>query len=198
MSLSVSKNFTYGTDFSAAYAVNSKLGVLAKYSKYSQKDSDGNGEGSGNILELGFGYFKPISKFIVEGWITYGNGKFMNRFLPNQNVMNDDGLIDAKFRRICFQPALTYQSKFIAGSISLRSSYLNYYDIRGNLYGEPYSASDNLIDNNKQIIFEPAFTLRAGLKNIKFEQQIVWAKSLSNRNFEYSNIVLIWGLFVSI
>ena len=179
-------------NFNGAYAIKPNIAFKGQYGYYiPQEDSLGNG-GSGSLIEVGFGYFKPLSEKInFECFGLFGSGHMENHF-TGQN--DKTGNIDADIFRYGLQPAIGYSHENLEFAISSRLAAINYKRIRGDLTFKGDNQIDYLQDKPLQMILEPAFTVKFGLENIKFTSQLGFSLNLLERNFPQDKLYLGLGL----
>lgn len=194
-----------GIDLQAAYSITDKFGVMLNGMYYANNTSDDNYKtpGKGFGVELGGGYFKRYNNFILESYGLIGLVKFENgQGILNGQLFQPYGGLTTNLSRIAIQPSVTYSKKIFEVSLSSRLSYLNYF----NISKEPYIFNDvdlanNLIVKNNYLFFEPALTIRIGLKNAKLQFQTQKAFLLNRNNdsdYQYWNDSSFLGLFFQI
>ncbi len=186
-------------DIMAAYAISDNIGVLANASLFFPKDNeDGNG-GSGQIFEGGIGYFTPIgdNDFLFETYGILGMGKVENHYSTTSSG-ETGGKLEAGLFRAAIQPALSYKRKYFSASVSTRFSYLNYTSVKGDLLYQGANQIDYLNDVNSQVLFEPAFTLRAGIEQVKLQAQIGTSLNLSHNDFRQGKEYITLGILLNL
>lgn len=186
-------------DLQFAFSPLEHLGILAGYSSYSYKPenpySTYDVDLKAHLFELGGGYYHNIDKeglFVFDIYSGAGAG-----------ALNSD--VYMKAFRWFMQPGIGVRTSIVEFSFNWRLCNLRYYDLNDNFNGINYLQSQNLADasgqsiNNKSYLFsEPAFTLRIGYKGIKWENQLVFAKALSNVPWQYNDGLLRTGLSFTI
>lgn len=164
-------------NFQAAYAVSNHIGFTTEgmYHFRSQSyssDQDTKTEKL-NILGagLGIGYFEKFSEKQNKLIQIYTGAGFGNASSHIENSLNPDPEISSKIFNIYVQPGITFTGKNLDMAIDLRTKYVKLYDVNAYLYDEfewwntDYQyASDSTLSF---VLFEPAYTLTAGGKNLK-------------------------------
>jgi hypothetical protein len=152
--------------------------------------------GSGNIVELGVGYYKPLkNKLVFETYGLIGMGNVENH-LPSTKEFYPltNGDISAKILRYGIQPNFGYKTKHFSAALSSRFLVLNYNDIKGDLIFKGVDQIDYLNANKTNFIIEPAITLKGGLERLKFQVQYGLSLNLSNKNFQQREDYITFGL----
>lgn len=179
-----------------AYGVTNGLAVKANGGLFTPTDlSNGNG-GSGKFLELGAGYFTPVSgKWVFETYGIMGFGSFENHLPSTQNSYpQTKGDISANVLRIGIQPNFGYKSTYFSAAISSRFVNLSYDNIKGDLIFRDVDQLDYLKQNSSNFLIEPALTIKAGLEKVKFQIQYGQSLNLSNSDFRQKNSFMTIGL----
>jgi hypothetical protein len=129
---------------------------------------------SGQIHELGLGYIKSTEDkfFNYSFWGVIGSGK-MNTIIPRQNESLSTSLFIAGIT-----PTVSLVTGYYSLSFSMKSFYLRYSDIRGNLDYNGANEIDFLQKHDKAFIIEPTITERIGFKRFKFIQQVTFSRNL--------------------
>jgi hypothetical protein len=180
--------FTDGFELQGAYGLTDKwaLQLNADWIKSSETFS----EGSGNLLEIGGGYYKKISKsFVFEtyGFIGFGGLKYQDNSTDNLDVT-------AKLYRVGLQPSFSYSGKYFSSSLSSRLSSLHYTNVNGSLLYDV----DYLKSNDSHWLLEPALTLQGGFEDVKLQLQIQLCYNLTNPMFSQDYTLVSLGLKVNI
>lgn len=193
-SLTVAGNEDQG-EFQAAYGVGDRIGLMTDGAVYfPQNDENGNG-GSGNMVNLGVGYYKQFeNKILFDTYIIGGFGKMKNH-LPTtlDDHPNTTGKISANVYRFGLQPSLSYNSDYFSLSGSARFVNLVYDNISGDLIYKKRNQMDYLHQNRNSFLIEPAITLRAGLPNAKLQLQYLYSFNLSNSSFRQARSLISIG-----
>lgn len=165
-------NQSDGFEIQTAYAISPKIAIMCNslfLKTYDPNRVDEDGfplrNGKINMGEFGVGYFKPLKNdkwvFEVYGGLGFGN-------LESRDSLF--GLSTANFLRVFAQPSIGSKGKHVEFAFSSRVGILNY----SNSQHESTGATTWVLDKTKTyILFEPAFTIRAGWKNIKFQSQAI-------------------------
>lgn len=183
-------------EFQGAYGIGKNIAIKTNAGLFIPKNLDNGNGGSGNFLELGFGYFKPIEKnwvFETYGLCGFGN---MENHLPSTKAdfPNTKGDISANVIRFGIQPNFGYKSKNFSAAFSSRFVNLMYSNIKGDLMFENMSQVDYLKNNSSNFLIEPAFTIRAGFDQFKLQAQVGYSLNLSNSNFRQDQMFVTVGI----
>ncbi|MDO9391747.1 MAG: hypothetical protein Q7U71_08240 [bacterium] len=158
-----------GTDFQTSYALTSNLGLMANGSFYEGTLTD-NADATvvdktkRIFFEGGAGYytaFGSAGRFETYGGYGQGTSTYSNSydFFGPQEV-----IATGNYRRFFIQPSIGTATDFFDAAISLRTCYVNFYQIK---------SGDLSLDHNVDGIFmEPVITARLGYKHLKFMAQI--------------------------
>ena len=101
-------------EFQGAYGLTQNMAIKANGGLFIPADLDNGNGGSGKFLEVGGGYFKPITEnWIFELYGLLGIGSFENH-LPSVIIDNPQtsGDISANILRVGVQPNFGYKSKY--------------------------------------------------------------------------------------
>lgn len=172
-------------EFQGAIGLSDKLAIKANGSFFIPRDEDNGNGGSGRLIEIGAGYFKPVNQNLVfETYGIIGFGSVKNHFesdgSANPQTLGD---ISANVLRYGIQPNFGYKSKNFEAAISSRIVNLNYSNVKGSLVYQGNNQTTYLEDNKSNFLIEPALTLRAGFEKLKFQAQIGHSFNLSNGDF---------------
>ena len=158
-----------------------------------------------SYLEGAGGFYKPFGRIgIFEIFGGYGRGKESHSFtyVSYDGYFNwtryADGNADIGFSKIFLQPDIGVRGKWFEAAVTLRITNIDY--TRVDIYNTVYHL-DGLNDitiNHSSVLIEPAFTLRAGFKNVKSQFQIVISNNLSNPDQLYEKTRFNFGLFFNI
>ena len=163
--------------FSDHFAFQTNLG-------FHQKTEELN-SGGGVLGELGIGYYQVISEDLVfECYALGAVGSMKNEFVADMYYPERDGIIKANVTRLGIQPSIAYTSEFFEAAFSTRIARLHYSNIRGNLINGEINEIEYLKENDSSTLLEPAITLRAGVKNIKFQYQILGSINMTHPDFK--------------
>ncbi|GEM_PF-314409 len=159
-----------------------------------ENDSSGNG-GNGTLIELGAGYYKPLSKnFSWGASINFGFGRIENHY-PKVIVNNQSGKIEADIFRYALQPYLGYKNKFLEAAVSVRISGVKYSKVKGQLTLNKTDQVEYLNSNAHQVFIEPALTLRLGYKFVFFQLQDIHSFNITETNFPYDSNTFTGGIY---
>ncbi len=184
-------------ELQASYGIADHIGLMADVSLFKQKDDENGSGGSGKYFEGGLGYFSRLgaaSPWIFETYGLFGIGNMENHFPSTVNKYpNTTGKIEANVARFALQPAIGYKHKYFEIAASPKFSYINYSDIKGSLIFDDQDQIKYLIDNKSSLLFEPALTLRFGLKQFKLQLQLSKSLNLSNEDFKQDKSFITVG-----
>lgn len=188
---------TNGGTGQAAVAVNDYLGVLLNYSNFNVES--GNINGDGNIYEVGAGYYSKFeNRGIYEAYGLAGLGNVQNQYTGDEEFSSFTvGSVKSKFSRISFQQNIGLRFKYFEAAISTRLARLDYYDFEGDMNFNEMNQAEYLKVNSINYLFEPAITLKAGIKNVKLQLQIQRSVNLTNQLFYQDDIGMSLGLSVN-
>jgi len=111
-----------------------------------------------------------------------------------QTYPGTTGKISAGIVRASLQPSLSYHTKYFSISGSARLANLSFTNVRGSLTFSDEDQVPYLQDNKNNFLIEPALTLRAGVKKIKLQLQLMKSFNLSNSDFKQDDTLLSIGL----
>ena len=183
-------------EFQGAYAIGKNIAIKADGGLFIPTDLDNGNGGSGKFLEIGAGYFKPVSQnWVYETYGIVGFGSVENHF---PTTINDHPLtkgdVSARILRIGIQPNFGYKSKYFSAAVSSRFLNLSYNNIKGDLIFEEVNQAAYIKDNSSNFLIEPALTIRGGLEKIKLQLQYGYSLNLNNSDFKQDNSFLTIGL----
>ena len=183
-------------EFQGAHGLTENVAIKANAGLFIPKDLDNGNGGSGNFVEVGGGYFKPInSNWIFESYGIVGFGSFENH-LPSTTAdyPQTKGDLSANIFRAGIQPNFGYKSKYFSAAISSRFVHLSYSKIQGDLIFEGVNQPAYLRSNASNFLIEPALTIRGGLEKFKLQLQYGYSFNLSNSDFRQDNAFLTIGI----
>lgn len=169
--------------FNGDWVKNSNGGYLS--------DSSDDYKATGRMLEIGVGYFNPITRhFVFE---TYGLLCFGKLDLKNYTDESGYDNFSAKFNRIGIQPSFSYVKKHFSCSVSSRLTHIKYKDIKGGENSVDFDPN-YLKTNNAYWLLEPAITIQAGSENVKFQLQYVYSQNLTDSSFPQEIDIVSFGI----
>jgi len=179
-----------GIQFDGAFSLSDQVLICASGSFANPKEDESGNGGTGTLVELGGGYYKPIQEKIVTG-VTglLGIGNMENHY-PSAG-----GSVEADLFRWGIQPYIGFTGKYVEGVIATRFAGVNYSSINGQLTLNNLEQGNYLRANSYQVFFEPSFTLRIGYKSIFLQLQDVVSVDLSNSKFPYRNNTFTAGIY---
>lgn len=186
-------------ELQAAYGLTESFAIQANTALYIPKDDENGSGGSGNLFEVGAGYFTKVAtqghvSAVFEVYGLMGYGSVENHFPSDDPQNNSFDNISANFWRIGIQPNFGLKSKYLSIAISTRLVNLRYNNIKGNLVHENIIQTDYLNDNRSLFLVEPALTLRVGLKKFKIHGQLGASQNLTNTQFHQYDLYYTLGL----
>jgi hypothetical protein len=181
-----------GVNIQSAFAVSDAVGV--QLNGFFTNGSAGDGKGSGEYIELGIGYYKKLPfHFVFETYSLFGFGNMHNDY--DKDSSSPNGRISANLFKIGIQPSISYKRKYFTLSLSNKISHLSYSSIRGDLYfSETGSETAYLESNKNNFLIEPAFSVSAGLKDVKLQFQFQNSYNLTHPRFKQDDFVFSMGL----
>lgn len=182
--------------FQSAYAATKGLALQLNGALVIPADDDNGNGGSGSFVEIGAGYFRPITDHLVfETYGIFGAGGMRNHF-PNSVVDHPgtDGRISATHYRYGLQPDFGYRSKHFFAGVSARFMGVTYTDIQGSLMFDGKDQANYLRNNSTIFLIEPAITLKAGFEWIKVQLQAGYSINASHIEFPQDRIHASIGL----
>ena len=179
-----------------AYGLTNAFAIQVNGGSVIPRDEDNGNGGSGKYLEVGGGYFTPISEnFVFEAYGIVGIGTMENHFPASSGTNSESkGDISANVLRFGIQPNFGYKSKHFEVAFSSRIVNLMYSNIDGDLIFNSENQIDYLNDNKSNFLLEPAITVRGGLEKFKLQLQYGYSYNLSNSDFQQDNSYLTVGL----
>lgn len=187
-----------GGHLQASYAITNHIGVMTNLMAVVDKfeNDTETKKGTGSLYELGLGYFSGSSSsnaiFELYGGAGFGQVSIDKTMMSN----NITTKFDANAVRYFVQPSIGGRWQIFEAAFSTRMSAVNYSSISTS-YSENELKSDKLweLDKTTWMFIEPALTLRAGLKNIKFQAQIGKSIKVTSKDLNYSSGFINAGLF---
>lgn len=200
LALSGGENFL-GLDAALAYAPVNHFGLIGGGSivgvegrtidsslSYSNEEI-----ASGYLVEVGAGYFTPISEKM--SFEFYGGGGIGQA----NNWHEGEVCSSTSFSRYFMQPALGFRANKISIGISARMCGLEFQKAKCNgMIQDEVERIEYLKANPFSWLLEPAFTLRYGSSFAKFQFQLVWSQNLSHPSQHHDNVNVNLGVFFHI
>ncbi len=197
-------NASLGTSFevasldvqgSYAFEDNFALMVNGQFASSGDQNIEGENSGKGNIVELGLGFYEPLSKkFIFETYVGGGGGSAINRY--DNSARSRVGI-----RKIFIQPQIGFKTKNFDFAFTNRLNWISYNnaDVIGMLPGDETAAFNYILNSRSTFVVEPGFTMRIGSDPIKLQVQLVISNPNANGfdlNQEY--FILSAGIHASL
>lgn len=182
----------------AGYALTDQFAAAANFSRFTPNDLDNGDGGSGYLLELAPGYFKPFGDDLVfETYALFGIGSVENHFPSKMDSLGFDPEISASAIRIGLQPSISKLYDRFSIGLSTRISSLNYANIKGNLSFDNVDQIQYLMDNRSNLLIEPALTARFGTEKVRGQVQYGFSYNASNSEFLQNRQHLSFGLNIN-
>lgn len=191
-------------DLQAAVAVGRNVGIMAN-GYYQNYVGDNNYQHDGLMGEAGVGYFAPLAakNFVFETYVGAGGGRVHKQEqFRDQNDNVYMASFNANAAKVFLQPDIGYKSRFFDAVISSRFSFVKYNSFSQNNYSQQQLAEDYL-DNRRLtdplfVFAEPAITLRAGYKFIKFQLQSGLTINMTANQIRHPGNFSSMGLIIDI
>ncbi|HEX5025614.1 MAG TPA: hypothetical protein VFV68_10090 [Agriterribacter sp.] len=188
-----------GGEIQAAYAAGDHLGILLNTAFMGGREEDntqGHSSGSGSIIEMGAGYFKPLKKsHVFETYAGFGFGNVKNNYLSGGNSR-------VNFTKFFLQPSIGYSKKYFHVGIASKLSFvIMKVDLpNGHNLIEPYDMGDIAYITEKplSVLWEPSFFIRAGVKAVKAQFQFTPSVNLNNKQLAQNGVLLSMGIIIAI
>ncbi len=188
-------------DLQTAYAPNNFLGVQLNGSFLSSRNvEDIDLDTDSRFGEMGIGYFCSFEgQYVFELYGLIGIGHVKNSGLRIDSGTEQELLesISVDYRKISLQPSIGYKNSYFECALSLRLGHLNYYHINGSLFYQEEDQRTYLLDNKKNWVLEPAFTIRSGTEKVKAQLQFGRSNNFSNAGFRQMRFYTSLGVVVN-
>ncbi len=207
MSVSYGLSESVSTEIQAAYSVTDHLGVMTNWISARGIDNDENSWGTGNFLEGGLGYFRPLGKSgVVELYGGAGGSRQHHQYgirdfdpYDTTIINNNAGTSVLSFARLFVQPSMGMSWKAFDFAFSTRFCSLffnkidNQIDRTRNEY--EFNKLDFLVHNRNHLYFEPAITIRCGWDLVKVQLQGSMASYFNSKHYfdDYHITLGIYG-----
>jgi hypothetical protein len=172
-------------ELQGSYAVTDDVVVMLNAAFFDRRDDEDGDGGGGGLLEVGFGYQRPLNdRFQLGLFGLVGGGDVENHF-PSTVAGNPGttGILEAKLGRFGIQPVIGFRSRYVEAAASLRVLGLRYSDIGGSLVFAGEDQVQVLSSQSRHTLLEPALTIRAGFETVKLQLQMGWSVNKSHANF---------------
>ena len=177
----------------SAYSLSKQIGIMANYmhawgGNVSEKDY-----GRGYYIDGAIGYFKPVGKYgVFEIYGGFGGSGQHHEFTSGSYA-------DLSFVNLFIQPSFGFTFDWFDAAVSLRICNISYTDIKNFAAGSDDYAEINALKDKGHPFAEPAFTLRAGWKNIKLQFQASYAANLNSPTLYFGEEAHIsFGLYFTL
>lgn len=176
----------------SAYSVTPQIGIMASFIMGNSAPPRPEGNyGNGYLAEAGAGYFNEAAKnLVLEAYTGIGVGNV-------KNVYDDNSSSAIDFYRLFLQPSISYSSNHFELGFSTRFAFMQWHRVSvfsPNFPLGSYQVYENELRRRNFFLAEPAFTIRAGLKNVKLQGQIIG--SFSYHDFPHEEIMFSAGIVV--
>lgn len=198
------------SNYQAAYSVSDHIGLMvnAQYKKPEWSLTVGNTkfnyESKKTLIEGGAGFFSPFGKsgmFEVYGGAGAGSVSFDRSFSDTSGgpstVFNR---YYAKTTRFFVQPSVGLSHDNVDLAFSTRFVGLQFSDIDTSGYTQFFLIENDLSELGKPfyMFLEPAVTLRAGWKYVKFHLQCLLSAKLNSEPLNYIPFSFNMGMHINI
>lgn len=196
--------YTSSFGLNSAFSISHNAGIMFNLASFAGSDEvlDDNSatppdnlnykpNRSGQLAEIGIGYFKPFeanSNFIFETYVGYG------QYSGNVAIDNRQS-VSFGINRPFIQPTVGFKHKYVEMAIGARIVKLYYTNAGPStafLANEYETQRFNELNN--KTLFEPFATLKAGTKTTKLQFQIVKAANNGNSNLAIDGVNFSVGL----
>lgn len=158
-----------GINLQFAAAVDSNLAVISSFYTLGSKDDEFDWTGNGTYFELGIGKFasgKKSKNLIGEVFIGTGFG----------SIRNSSGYAEIRTSYIkpFLQPSGGVRTKYFDFALTPRFGMVCYtgHQMKGLESDASQIISDYFSNKKATFVFEPGFTIRGGVENIKIQYQV--------------------------
>lgn len=175
-----------GLNGQGALALTDHMGIMGNCNYYTGRGEKGTLNGadysctfSGKMGEIGLGYYLPFKgKAVFETYAGIGRSRVSTEY----EIFDGDGSSSIGTTSFFIQPAIGYYNKHVQLAFSSRFRIINFRDVKYNS-GLGNGAKEPVNDLQKYptaAFFEPAFTLRSGGRNVKFQLQAMFSVPIDN------------------
>lgn len=185
---------------STAFAVDNNVGLTLDGGVFFPADDEQGDGGKGQFIQVGAGYFKPITDHVVfETYGLFGYGKVENHFPSTLDSFSQTtGVLNTNLARYGIQPSIGYTSRFFDIAFSTRLCGLSYFNTGGSLIFNNTDQVRYIEEQKAQFLIEPALTIRGGFDYLKLQLQLGSSINLTNKDFSQDNGHLTVGLLYSL
>jgi len=182
--------------FQGAVGVTDAIAVQANAGLFIPGEEDNGNGGSGNFVEGGVGFYRPIGEnFVFETYGLFGFGRFENHLYSTASQYpGTSGDMSGNLLRYGLQPNFGFVTKYFTVAVSSRLVLLDYYNVDGNLTYQDMDQVAYLRDNRSSFLVEPALTIRGGLEKVKLQFQIGSSFNVTNSDFRQDKGFATLGL----
>ena len=202
--------YSRGLNIQTAFSVHDHIGLMMNYQHYGAQYSGSfislggpseDGHFWGNFGEVALGYFLTFyNKWLFEVYGGGGVGRVVNVQTGNYYYYNLPYYrADVGYNRYFIQPAIGWTAnEHFEIAFSYRFGLLHYNDVSIRS-GDGLNIFDVTgISNNPLVLLEPAFTLRAGGKNVKFQYQATYSANFGDHNEHFDPFGASFAIFFRI
>jgi hypothetical protein len=171
-------------DVQVAYSITDHIAIMGSGMWANGQNSSKTSFGNGRYTEGALGYFSPFEKYgVFEFYAGAGTSKQHHQYDSAQTM-------DLSFSKFFVQPSIGIKKNAFECAVSMRASYINFTQVQGNY------VSPDIPLKQGYVFFEPAITLRTGVKFIKFQAQWQLALPVTSRQstFSYSGTMINLGV----
>lgn len=198
------------TNWQAAYAVTDNIAVMVNgqyvfRNWFYDDDNEDNDDlfvdknTRGGVFEGGVGFFKPVDtkkRAVFDVYAGYGHGAFKTldgdyNSAPAGSTTNDY-LLRTQFHKFFVQPSFGLSHKVVEAAFSTRFSVVKFHDqtTGPKVFETDTERRENFLHLGDKAIpfFEPAFTVRAGYRYIKWYGQLLFSVPLNDETYNNYNV----------
>lgn len=202
-------SYSNGLNIQTAFSVHDHIGIMLNYHHYGASYDDAlgpwhsteDGHFRGNYGEAGIGYFLTFDeKWLFETYGGIGFGKVVNERTGDYQVYSMPyHKAKVNYNRYFIQPAVGWSlNEHFELAVSGRFCLLNYKELVLTAGEENNIFQITGVRNNPLFLFEPAFTLRVGGKNVKFQYQITYSENFGNHEEYFDPLGVSFAVFFKI
>jgi hypothetical protein len=195
---------TTGVELQSAFALSNHIGAMANFYHASGDNSSKNSstpnysKGAGTYAEFGGGYFSAInsSNVIFEIYGGAGAGSITNTYSSSESSK-------VNATKYFIQPSIGFSNNAhtlqVAVSSRFSSVHFNLINTIAPSTTETSASSQlkDLQNNPDNIFWEPAFLVRGGLRNAKFQLQYTASRAFKSRQYLTQPEIVSLGIFLS-
>lgn len=194
------------SNWQAAYAITDNIAVMVNGQYVTRGiffDDDNDTDNDdlfidkntrGGVIEGAVGFFKPIDtrkRMIFDVYAGYGNGAFKTldgNFNSTEPGTSPVGYtLRTHFNKFFVQPAIGFSHKVVEASFTSRFSLVKFYNqsMGANVFENDENRRLNFmrISEDLRPFFEPAFTIKAGYRYVKWFGQLMFSVPMNDETY---------------